>query len=98
MPLERIHKLAFKAAEASHCAVGTDWTAPRTISEMFAMIGRQSPKTAFIQSGTGITRSPTTISKGKVSMTMNSRTSHGELRKTCVSAQQILRILGDGEI
>ena len=29
---------------------------------------------------------------------MNSRTSQGELRKVCVSAQQILRMFGDGEI
>ncbi len=54
--------------------------APRTISEMFAMIGNDSPKTALIQSGTRIDQPPMLISKGKASMTMNSNTSQGELR------------------
>ena len=40
-----------RLSEASHCAVGTDCTAPRTISEILAMIGSDRPKTAFIQSG-----------------------------------------------
>ena len=56
------------------------------------MIGSDRPNTAFIQSGILITVSPNAISKGKVSITMNSRTSQGELRKAWVRNQQTRRI------
>src|SRR6476469_1069422 len=39
---------------ASHCVVGIDWTAPRAISETFAITGSASPSVAFVQSGIGI--------------------------------------------
>ena len=80
---------------ASHCAVGTEFTAPRTISAMFAITGSDSPNTAFIQSGTGITVVPITISNGSASMTMNSRTSHGVLRNIWVMHQDARRTAGE---
>ena len=65
---------------------------------MFAMIGRDSPITALIQSGTGITVSPTSIWNGKANMTMNSNTSQGEFRNAWVTAQAIFRSALDGDI
>ena len=52
------------------------------------MIGRESPNTAFIQSGIEMMVSPISISKGKVSITMNNSTSQGEFRKSWVTNQQ----------
>ena len=51
------------------------------------MIGRESPNTAFIQSGIEMMVSPISISKGKVSITMNNSTSQG-VRKSWVTNQQ----------
>src|SRR5262252_7439162 len=50
-----------KASEraASHCAVGIDCTAPRTISATLAMIGSARPNVALIQSGKGTVVLPT---------------------------------------
>ena len=41
-------------AAASHCVVGIDWTAPRTISDTFAITGNARPSVALVQSGMGI--------------------------------------------
>ena len=69
----------------SHWPVGSDRTAPRAISEILAITGSENPITAFIQSGTGITVKPRSISKGNSNMIANSSTSHGELRKNWVA-------------
>ena len=66
---------------ASHCAVGIDCTAPRTISATLAMIGSARPSVALIQSGNGIVTPPTWNSNGIRNITKNSSTSHGALRK-----------------
>ena len=91
-------RLKARLSEASHCAVGTEATAPRTISEMLAMIGRLSPNTAFIQSGIGMITPPISISKGKASSTMNRITSQGELRKSWVMNQATRRTAGFSDI
>ena len=83
---------------ASHCPDGTDCTAPRTTSEMFAMIGRERPITAFTQAGNGRMTSPMTISKGKASSTMKSSTSQGELRNSWVTMMAGRRMALSGEI
>src|SRR5215831_15056873 len=66
---------------ASHCAVGIDWTAPRTISATLAMIGSARPNVALIQSGKGTVVLPMLNWKGSRYITKNSSTSHGALRK-----------------
>ena len=60
-----------------------------SLSEMFAMIGSDRPKTALTQSGIEMMVSPTVISKGNDSITMNSSTSQGELRKNWVTIQEL---------
>src|SRR6516164_11188366 len=64
---------------ASHCAVGIDWTLPRTISATLAMIGSASPSVAFIQSGNGMVVLPIVNWNGRRYITKNSSTSHGAL-------------------
>src|SRR4029434_4748943 len=76
---------------ASHCAVGIDWTAPRTISAMFAMIGNARPIVALIQSGNGIVTPPTWNSNGSRYMTKKSSTSHGALRKNWTTTHDVPR-------
>ena len=87
----------------SHWPLGSDRTAPRTTSDIFAMTGSEKPITAFIQSGTGITAKPRSISKGNSSMIANSRTNQGEFRKNWASgadrdrtAWSVVSVLGYG--
>src|SRR6056297_3130182 len=63
---------------ASHCAEGTEFSAPRTISEILAMTGSDRPNTALTQPGIGMVTPRIVISKGKASRTTKSSTSHGE--------------------
>ena len=56
---------------------------------MLAMIGRDRPKTAFIQPGIGMIQPKITTSKGKASRTINSNTNHGEFLKSWVMNQAI---------
>src|SRR5439155_22474625 len=80
-----------KASEraASHCAVGIDCTAPRTISAKLAMIGSARPSVALIQSGNGIVTVPTRNWNGSRYITKKSRTSHGALRKNCTTSHDV---------
>src|SRR5262249_25544992 len=72
-----------KASEraASHCAVGIDCTAPRTISATLAMMGNASPSVALIEWGKGMVKPPSSNWNGSRYITKKSRTSHGALRK-----------------
>src|SRR5438552_5867986 len=83
---------------ASHCAVGIDCTAPRTISAMFAMIGNASPMVALIQSGNVTVTPATWNSNGSRYMTKNSNTSHGALRKNWTTAHDVPRTGANSEI
>src|SRR5664280_2106535 len=58
---------ASEAAD-SHCGVGIDCTAPRRISDTFAITGSDKPKGALIQSGNGIVMPKTVTWKGSRNM------------------------------
>src|SRR5581483_2701352 len=72
---------------ASHCVEGIERTAPRTTSATFAITGSAKPTVAFCQSGKGIVVLKIITWNGTRNMTKNSNTSHGALRKTCVTNQ-----------
>ena len=59
-----------KASDAadSHCAVGIDCTAPRTISDTLAITGSDRPSVALIQSGIGIVTPKTVTWNGSRNM------------------------------
>ena len=87
-----------RLSDDSHCPVGIDSTAPRTISEILAMTGSEKPITAFIQSGTGTITKPKSSSKGNSSMMANKSTSQGELRKNWVTIHEPPRTGAKSEI
>src|SRR5215212_7128086 len=75
----------------SHWPVGIELMAPRTISLMFPMTGREKAKVALIQSGI-MTFSPDRLtSTGRRYMTVNRITSHGAFRKRWVTTFAVAR-------
>src|SRR5437899_3430654 len=91
-------RLNASEAAASHCVVGIDWIAPRTISETFAITGNARPSVAFVQSGMGIVTPNAVTWNGNRNMQYNSSTSHGALRKTCVATNAPFFTGGSNEI
>ena len=81
------------ALAPSHCPVGSDRMAPRTISDVLAMTGRAKPRIALAQSGNGMRRPKARISNGIRNMHRNRSTSHGELRKSCVTMRAHTRTI-----